>query len=91
MDASMLSHAKNCGQKAISTAVMAAERTIFTMSATVAISDTEPFDEEPPRTRVMSTVDAVPIADRAMVTMLSICSALPTAAAGCVPSGASMN
>ena len=52
---------------------------MFTTSATVAISETERFVEDAPNTRVMRTVDAVPMADSAMVTILSICKALPTA------------
>ena len=90
---SMLSREKNCGQNANSTAVIRPANTAFTTSAKVAISETERerSTPDPPRTRVTSTVDAVPIADNAMVTMLRICKALPTAAAGCVPRGASMN
>ena len=87
----MLSQEKNCGQNATRTAVITAASTMFTTSATVAISETERFVEDAPNTRVMRTVDAVPMADSAMVTILSICKALPTAAAGSVPSGASMN
>ena len=88
--ASMCSHPKNCGQNVNSTAVMSAPRAMFTTSATVAISDIVRLDEAFPSTRVTSTVDAVPMADNAMVMMLSICSALPTAAAGSVPCGASI-
>ena len=88
--ASMCSQLKNCGQNANSTAVMRAPKAMFTTSATVAISDIVRLDEAFPSTRVTSTVDAVPMADSAIVMMLSICSALPTAAAGSVPCGASI-
>ena len=62
----------------------------FTTNAIVAISDTLRWAFFFPTTRVMSTVEAVPMAERAMVMMLSICSAFPTAAAGSVPKGDSM-
>ena len=91
MDPSMCSQEKNCGQKRNSTAVMAAASATFTTRATVAISDTLLVADDFPSTRVTSTVEAVPMADSAMVTMLRICSAFPTAAAGSVPSGASIN
>ena len=91
MDPSMLSHEKNCGQKTNSTAVITAAKPMFTTRATVAISDTARVEDEFPSTRVTSTVEAVPMAESAMVTMLSICKALPTAAAGSEPRGASMN
>ena len=90
MDPSMCSQEKNCGQKRNSTAVIAAASATFTTRATVAISDTLLVADDFPSTRVTSTVEAVPMADSALVTMLRICSALPTAAAGSVPNGASM-
>ena len=83
---------KNCGQNANSTAVMRAPQAPRSPRARrwrspISCAWTTAF----PSTRVTSTVDAVPMADSAMVMMLSICSALPTAAAGSVPSGASMH
>ena len=90
MAESTFKRAKSCGQKANSTAVMTPASVTFTTNAIVAISDTLRWAFFFPTTRVMSTVEAVPMAERAMVMMLSICSAFPTAAAGSVPKGDSM-